>query len=98
MEIESSPSHKPTRNSPGKQAICLSLKARDLVHTQCSPPGLGRHGRSLSGVRRQVASQSRFEAPADLGSDRNRMHRFNQEAMAVRGTVTSDVVLISDFK
>jgi serine/threonine protein kinase len=35
---------------------------------------------------------------ADLASDRNRMHRFNQEAMAARGTVTSDVVLISDFK
>src|SRR6266496_2235743 len=83
MEIECSPSHKPFIIPPKTGDMSIAESTRLGPYTVLSPLGAGGMGEVYlaedTRLHRKVALKI---LPADLASNRKRMQRFNQEAMA----------------
>src|SRR6266496_6764916 len=83
MEIECSPSHKPFIIPPKTCDMPIAESTRLGPYTVLSPLGAGGMGEVYlaedSRLHRKVALKI---LSAELASDRKRMQRFNQEAMA----------------
>ncbi len=111
MEIKCRPSHRGHSEFPPKQAICLSLKPRDLVHTKCSP--CWARAAWVKSIWHRTTKLDRKVAlkilPADIASNRDRMQRFVREAKAaaivkareldpLSSVIARDVALVYYFK